>query len=190
MSETNVIVASTMQTSMLCTSQPQPGHDPDYEVIIVGANDPAAVGGTGITYNVDQTSFNWWVGEYTDYAPFIQIVTQAQVDALTASANQYGFQAGLSGTRDAASDPHAEGIKKAQTAVDDANKKLAESEKAVAADQRAVSVAEVQLKSAINAPPPSKSAAGATGAAHGATGHTGATGAHAPAHGSTGHHAR
>jgi len=70
------------------------GVDP-YSVTIVGQRDPGAVHGTGITYDVDLAAFNEWMTANPALLDTVRPVTQAEVDAMQDTQDEYGFELGL-----------------------------------------------------------------------------------------------
>jgi len=92
---TTTIVASTLPVSVLCSATTHPeGVDP-YSVTIVGQRDPGAVHGTGITYDVDLAAFNEWMTANPALLDTVRPVTQAEVDAMQDTQDEYGFELGL-----------------------------------------------------------------------------------------------
>jgi len=92
---TTTIVASTLPVSVLCSATTHPeGVDP-YSVTIVGQRDPGAVHGTGITYDVDLAAFNEWMTANPALVDTVRPVTQAEVDAMQDTQDEYGFELGL-----------------------------------------------------------------------------------------------
>jgi hypothetical protein len=89
------IIASTLPVSVLCTGTTHAeGVDP-YSIAIVGERDPGSIHGTGITYDVDTTAFNEWIGLNAGLVDSVWPVTQAEVDDMQDAQDQYGFELGL-----------------------------------------------------------------------------------------------
>src|SRR5215469_1634730 len=90
-----VNVASRLNMNVLVTGPSEPGHDPTESWVCVGTRDPNSVNGWGITYNVDSAAFAAWQEAWPELADDIRTATQAEIDALSDSANTHGFQIGL-----------------------------------------------------------------------------------------------
>ena len=91
-----VNVASKLPMSVIITSNPPAeGQDPLYSHEIVGERDPGAVGGWGITYDVEDTAYNDWTAIHADQAALMKIVTQADIDAMADTTDEYGYELGL-----------------------------------------------------------------------------------------------
>lgn len=89
------IIASALPMAVLCTSIPEPGHDPDYQIALVGERDPAALHGVGITYGVDVAAFNEWIALNAGLATLVRPTDQAEIDSWTSANSVYGWEDAL-----------------------------------------------------------------------------------------------
>lgn len=87
-----VIIASSLDAAVRMYT---PGSEAFYDII--GARDPAspAIHGWGITYDVDQATYDQWVAAHPDQAPFLKVVTQAAIDFYSDPMNTHGYELGL-----------------------------------------------------------------------------------------------
>jgi hypothetical protein len=89
-------VGSTLPMAVLCTNDPAtPGAEPSYKLPLVGERDPNAIHGTGITEGVDVAAFDQFIARNPDFATSLKKLTQAEVDALHDTSQQYGHELGL-----------------------------------------------------------------------------------------------
>jgi hypothetical protein len=92
MSET-VAVASTLPFAVLAHVDAGPGVEASRA--LVGRNDPGAVDGYGLTYEVNAAALDQWLTANPRFAAFIAIATQQQIDDHSDPQKTYGFEAGI-----------------------------------------------------------------------------------------------
>ena len=91
-------VASSLDMAVrMWTPSTTPGTGPQSFFDVIGRRDPDSpdIHGWGITYGVDDLTFNQWVADNPDAAPHLKVVSQADIDFMSDPANTHGYEIGL-----------------------------------------------------------------------------------------------
>jgi hypothetical protein len=70
-------------------------NEPEITAIIVGERDPGAVVGAGLSYDVDQETFEAWLAANPDMAEFVKVTTPEEIEHYSDPLNTNGYEIGL-----------------------------------------------------------------------------------------------